>query len=86
MHELKEDQFYTIGNGILTAKTFGSYVELLDNIKIYAYNNRENRRNINPWVRKIIHCDFEISIISAIKQVYPNTEIQLCLWHLFRNL
>ena len=33
-----------------------------------------------------MHCDFEIAIISAIKQVFPNTEIKLCLWHLFRNL
>ena len=55
----------------MTDKTLGSNVELLDNIKIYVYNNRENRWNINPWVPRIIHCDFEISIISAIKQVYP---------------
>ena len=67
----------------MTDKPLGTYVELLDNIKDYVYNNRENTRNINPWVPKIIPCDFEISIISAIKQVYPNTEIKLCLWHLF---
>ena len=83
MHELKEDQFYTVGYGNLTDKPLGTYVELLDNIKDYVYNNRENTRNINPWVPKIIPCDFEISIILAIKQVYPNTEIKLCLWHLF---
>ena len=35
---------------------------------------------------KQMHYDFEIAIISAIKQVFPNTEIKLCLWHLFRNL
>ena len=23
---------------------------------------------------------------GAIRQVYPNSEIKLCLWHLFRNL
>ena len=33
-----------------------------------------------------MHCDFEIAIISETKQVFPNTEIKLCLWHLFRNL
>ena len=27
LHELKEDQFYTLGYGILTNKTFGSYVK-----------------------------------------------------------
>ena len=86
LHELKEDQFYTVGYGILTDKTLGSNVDILDNIKIYVYNNRENRSNINSWGPEIMHWDFEISIISAIKQVYPNTEIKLFLWHLFRNL
>ena len=33
-----------------------------------------------------IHYDFEQTIIGAIRQVYPNCEIKLCLWHLFRNL
>ena len=33
-----------------------------------------------------IHCDFEQAIIGAIRQVYPNSEIKLCLWNLFRNL
>ena len=32
-----------------------------------------------------IHCDFEKVIIGAIRQVYPNSEIKLCLWHPFRN-
>ena len=86
LHELKEDQFYTVGYGIMTSKNLGSYIEFLDNIKTYVYNNRENKRNINPWFPKVMHCDFEIAIISAIKQVFPNTEIKLCLLHLFRNL
>ena len=70
----------------MASKNLGSYIEFLDNIKTYAYKNRENKRNINPWFPKSMHCDFEIAIISAIKQVFPNTEIKLCLWHLFRNL
>lgn len=27
-----------------------------------------------------------MAVIRAVKQVYPNTEIKLCLWHLYRNL
>ena len=49
LDELKEDQFYSVGYGILTEKTLGSYVELLDNIKIYVYNNRENRTNVSGY-------------------------------------
>ena len=62
LHELKEDQFYTVGYGIITPKNLGSYIEFLDNIKTYVNNNRENKRNINPWV-KTLHFDFEIAII-----------------------
>ena len=70
----------------MTRKNLGSYIELLDNIKTYVYNNRENKGNISIWIPKVIHCDFEIAIISAIKQIFPNTEIKLCLCHLFSNL
>ena len=55
----------------MTSKNLGSYIEFLDNIKTYVYNNRENKRNINPWFPKVIHCDFEIAIISAIKKYFP---------------
>jgi len=44
LHELKD----TVGYGIMTSKNLGSYIEFLDNIKTYVYNNRENKRNINP--------------------------------------
>ena len=39
--------------------------------------------------RKIIinnSIDFEIALIGAINQSFPNTEIKLFLWHFFRNL
>ena len=59
-----------------------SYVEFLDKVKNYIFINSEVEYNdpIN------IHCDFEMAIIIAIKQEYPNMEIKLCLWHLHRNL
>ena len=59
-----------------------SYVEFLDKVKNYVFINSEVEYNdpIN------IHCDFEMAIIRAIKQVYPNMEIKICLQHLHRNL
>ncbi len=27
-----------------------------------------------------------MAVIRAVKQVYPNTEIKLCFWHLYRDL
>ena len=41
---------------------------------------------MNQREPKTIHCDFEQAIIGAIKQVYPNSEIKLCLWHFYRNI
>ena len=41
---------------------------------------------MNKREPKTIHCDFEQAIIGAIKQVYPNNEIKLCLWHFYRNI
>ena len=28
------------------------------------------------------HCDFEIAILNAILQIFPNTRIKYCLWHM----
>lgn len=63
-----------------------SYIGFLDNIKAYVYNNRENKRVEKENLPKVIHCDFELALIGAIRQIYPNTEIKLCLWHFFRNI
>ena len=41
---------------------------------------------ISERLPKTIHNDFELALIGAIKQSFPNTEITLCLWHLFRNI
>ena len=86
LHEIKEDSFYTVGYRILPDKTSESYIEFLDNIKDFVFENRENKRNSEPWYPKTMHCDFELAIINSIRQVFPNSEIKLCLWHLFRNI
>ena len=33
-----------------------------------------------------MHCYFEIGLIGAIKQIWPNSELKLCLWQLYRNI
>ena len=60
----------------MTDKSLNSYIEFLDNIKIYRFNNRENKRDMNQKEPLNIHCDFEQAIIGAIRQVYPNSEIK----------
>ena len=62
------------------------YVEFLDQIKNYYYASSENKRNLEYNEPINIHFDFEMAVIRAVNQVYPNTEIKLCLWHLYRNL
>ena len=86
IHDILTDNFYTVAYGILKDKTTGSYIEFLDNVKNYVYINRENKRNLEYNNPINIHSDFELSIINAIKQVYPSSEIKLCLWHFFRNI
>ena len=86
LHEINEDNFYTLGYGILPGKTTESYIEFMDNVKTFVFEHRENKRNSDQWYPKIIHCDFELAIINSIRQVFPNSEIKLCLWHLFRNI
>lgn len=85
-HDLINDIFYTVSYGLLTNKSMESYVEFLDHIKNYVYASRENKRILEYNDPINIHCDFEMAVIRAVKQVYPNTEIKLCIWHLYRNL
>ena len=86
LHEINQDNFYSVGYGILPDKTKESYIEFLDNIKMFVLEHRENKRNSEQWYPKNIHCDFELSIINSNRQVFPNSEIKLCLWHFFRNV
>ena len=46
------------------------------------YSNRENKRVVEEFNPRTIYCDFELGIIGALKQVWPNSEIKLCLWHM----
>ena len=78
-HNIFEDCFHIIAYAIMNNKTTSSYIELLDNIKSYIFDNRENKSSVNRWDRETIHCDLEFSIILAIKQVFPNIQIKLCL-------
>ena len=63
-----------------------TYIELFLNLNKYIYDNRENKRNIESFNPVSIHCDFEIELIGSIKQVWPNSELKLCLWQLYRNI
>ena len=83
IHNIIEDIFYIIGYGVLSDKEMASYIELLDNIKTYLYNNRENKRVEKENLPKSIHYDFELALIGAIRKVYPNTEIKFMSLALF---
>ena len=54
-----------------------TYIEFFEKIKEYIYKNRENKRCLEERLPLTIHIDFEISLIGAIKQSFPNTEIKL---------
>lgn len=86
IHNIIEDIFHTVAYGLLTNKEIGTYIEFFEKIKSYIYENRENKHSTEERLRKIIHNDFEIGLIGAIKQCFPNTEIKLFLWHFFRNI
>ena len=58
IHNIKEDLFHTIAYGILIGKSLNSYIEFLDNIKMYSFNNRENKRDMNQREPLNIHCNF----------------------------
>ena len=86
IHHIIEDRFFTVAYGILVNKELTTYVEFLENIKSYIYENRENQHSYEERLPKTIHNDFELALVGAIKQSFPNAEIKLCLWHFFRNI
>ena len=45
-----------------------TYIELFLNLNAYIYDNRENKRNMEPLNPVSIHYYFEIGLIGAIKQ------------------
>lgn len=56
------------------------YPNVKSELESYIKNITEYNAPIN------LHFIFEMVIIRAVKQVYPNTDIKLCLWHMYRNL
>ena len=86
IHNIIEDLFYTVEYGILVNKELATYVEFLENIKSYIYENRENKHSNEERLPKTIHNDFQLTLIGAIKQSSPNTEIKLSLWNFFLNI
>ena len=86
VHNIVEDRFHTVAYGVLVNKNLDSYIEFFESIKSYTFENRENKHSNVERLPKTIHCDFELALIGAIKQSFPNTEIKLCLWHFFRNI
>ena len=86
LHNVLEDRFHTVGYGILTNKEMAIYIEFFEKIKAYILENSENKRLLKENLPVTIHIDFEIALIGAIKQSFPNTEIKLCLWYFFHNI
>ena len=78
--------FHTVDYGVLSNKDISSYIELLTNIKSYVFSSRENENNSEERLPITMHCDFELALISVIKQVLPETQIKLGLWHFYRNI
>ena len=58
IHNIKEVKFYTVANTILENKEMAAYIEQFLNLNIYIYDNRENKRNIEPFNLVPIHCYF----------------------------
>ena len=86
IYNIKEDRLYTVANAILENKEMATYIELFLNLNTYIYDNRENKRNMEPFNPIFIYCFFEIGLIGAIKQVWSKSELKLCLWHLYWNI
>ncbi|ORY38268.1 hypothetical protein LY90DRAFT_510921 [Neocallimastix californiae] len=74
--------FYTTSMSILKNKEQTTYEILFNEIKknIIKYNS-----NIN-FSEKIFHCDFEKGISNAVENIFPNINIEYCIWHYKRLL
>ena len=55
-----------------------TYIELFLNINKYIYDNCGNKRNFEPFSPVSTHCDFEIWLKGAIKQIWSNSQLKLC--------
>ena len=62
---------------IMQRKTRNSYSELLRTV----INNCLNLGHNHPHPQRI-HCDFEIAMHQAIRDVFPNSQVTGCFYHL----
>jgi transposase-like protein len=60
----------------------------------YSHTSKEGYKNVLPWFEQlkanglqplVITMDGEISVIRAIREVWPKTKIQRCLYHIQRE-
>lgn len=79
IHDIKENNFYTVANAILLGKEMSKYIEVFMKLNEIIFDNRENKRILECFSPRTIHCGFELGIIGGLKQVWPNSEIKLCL-------
>lgn len=64
---------------------FALLQEKTENVYIHLWNCITQHAPILKKLKKIfVHCDFELSMINAIKRVVPNTQIVCCLFHLIK--
>ncbi len=63
-------------------------------ISDYIHTSKEGYHNVLPWFRQlkanslnplVITMDGEISVIRAIREIWPQTKIQRCLYHIQRE-
>ena len=63
-------------------------------ISDYLHTSKEGYKNVLPWFQQlkanglnplVVTMDGEISVIRAIREVWPKTKIQRCLYHIQRE-
>lgn len=67
----------TVAYALLQTKSQQCYTEMLEEL----CNSCIANGNAYPQVTSI-HCDFEIAMHQAVRQVFPNTAIRGCFYHL----
>ena len=71
--DLINNIFYTVAYGILINKTKESYIEFLTKLKhMFIPTEKENKRIFDYTDQINLHCDFEMALISVLKQVPTN--------------
>ena len=63
-----------------------TYIEVFMKRNEIIFDNRGNKRILEGFRPRVIHCDFGLGIIGDLKQVWLNSEIKISLWNIFRNI